>query len=111
MGFVQTRVKSVSYSIHQFLGGALNWNCVRFQPVVGQTVPAPMGSASVPMMVTLRLVQGPGDPEVPLGLSSPSKPTLDGRDVACQGNPTLENLHDGITHAYAKAIYKLKRLK
>jgi len=34
---------------------------------------------------------------------------VDGRDGACQGNPTLENLHDGITHAYAKAIYKLKR--
>jgi len=34
---------------------------------------------------------------------------VDGRDAACHGNATLENLHDSITQVYAKAIYKLRR--
>ena len=32
------------------------------------------------------------------------------RDDVCQGNATLEALHDNISAVYLKAIYKLKRL-
>lgn len=34
---------------------------------------------------------------------------IEGRDVACAGDPTLENLYDGVTSVYVKAIYKLRR--
>lgn len=34
---------------------------------------------------------------------------VDGRDVACQSDAALENLHDEIAAVYLKAIYKLKR--
>ena len=35
---------------------------------------------------------------------------MEDRDETCQGDPTLENLHDEITAVYLKAIFKLKRL-
>jgi hypothetical protein len=34
----------------------------------------------------------------------------DGREAACGGDATLENLHDELAAVYLKAIYKLKRL-
>lgn len=34
---------------------------------------------------------------------------IDTRDINCQRNSTLENLHDEIEAVYLKAIYKLKR--
>jgi hypothetical protein len=36
---------------------------------------------------------------------------VEGRAVACDGNPTLENLHDELAAVYLRAIFKLKRLK
>lgn len=35
----------------------------------------------------------------------------DMKDAVCQQDTTLENLFDGITHCYARALFKLKRLK
>ncbi len=34
----------------------------------------------------------------------------EGREAACGGDATLENLHDELAAVYLKAIYKLKRL-
>jgi len=34
---------------------------------------------------------------------------VDGRERACQGDATLENLHDELAAVYLKAIYKLRR--
>jgi hypothetical protein len=35
----------------------------------------------------------------------------EGRDAACGGDATLQNLHDELAAVYLRAIYKLKRLK
>lgn len=34
---------------------------------------------------------------------------MEGRDAACGGDATLENLYDELTSVYLKGIYKLKR--
>lgn len=34
---------------------------------------------------------------------------IEGRDAACQDDPTLLNLHDEVTRNYTAVLYKLKR--
>lgn len=36
---------------------------------------------------------------------------MEGRDAACAGDATLENLHDELAAVYLATIYKLKRFK
>lgn len=61
---------------------------------------------------------GLGDPVPPSPMANPAKALeecyvelMRMRNKTCNGDPTLENLYDGLTSVYVKAIYKLSRLK